>query len=76
MAYGFLLIYLRDFTTGRVNSYSIGQHFESILAHIHGNLFALLNIIIGYLLMQFHDKLSNTKITYWLGVMGLLVPLG
>lgn len=79
MAYGFLLIYFRDFATDKeewVNAYSMGQHFESILAHVHGNLFALLNIVIGYLLMQFHDKLSNAKIISWLGLTGLFVPLG
>ena len=55
MAYGFLLIYLRDFAPGKeewVNSYSIGKHFESRLAHVHGNLFAFLNILIGYLLLH------------------------
>jgi hypothetical protein len=32
MAYGFLLIYLRDFAPGKeewINSYSIGKHFET-----------------------------------------------
>ena len=56
MAYGFLLIYLRDFAPGKaewVNSYSTGKHFESRLAHVHGNLFAFLNILIGYLLLRF-----------------------
>jgi len=79
MAYGFLLIYLRDFAPGKeewINSYSLGKHFESRLAHVHGNLFAFLNIVIGYLLMQFHDKLSNTKIISWLALTGLLMPLG
>jgi hypothetical protein len=79
MAYGFLLIYLRDFAPGKeewINSYSMGKHFESRLAHVHGNLFAFLNILIGYLLMRFHDKLSNTKIISWLGLAGLLMPIG
>jgi len=79
MAYGFLLIYLRDFAPDKedwVNSYSIGEHFESRLAHVHGNLFAFLNIVIGYLLMQFHDKLSHANIISWLGLTGLLMPVG
>ena len=79
MAYGFLLIYLRDFAPGKeewVNSYSIGKHFETRLAHVHGNLFALLNILIGYLLLRFNDKLSNIKTISWLALTGLLMPLG
>ncbi len=46
MAYGFFLIYLRDFAPGKeewVNNYSSGKHFETRLAHVHGNLFAFLN---------------------------------
>lgn len=79
MAYGFLLIYLRDFAPGKeewVNSYSIGKHFESRLAHVHGNLFAFLNILIGYLLLHFKDKLQFTKTISWLALSGLLMPLG
>jgi len=79
MAYGFLLIYLRDFAEGKdawVNSYSIGKHFETRLAHVHGNLFAFLNIVIGYLLVQFSDRLKNVKVISWLAMIGLLMPLG
>jgi hypothetical protein len=59
-----------------INSYSIGKHFESRLAHVHGNLFAFLNILIGYLLLHFRDKLKNVKIISWLGLIGLFMPLG
>ncbi len=79
MAYGFLLIYLRDFAPGKeewVNTYSIGKHFETRLAHVHGNLFAFLNILIGYLLLRFKTELSKTKIISWLALIGLLMPLG
>lgn len=79
MAYGFLLIYLRDFAPGKeewVNSYSTGNHFESRLAHVHGNLFAFLNILIGYLLLHFRDKLKNVKTISWLALTGLLMPMG
>jgi hypothetical protein len=79
MFYGFLLIYLRDFAPGKeewVNSYSIGKHFESRLAHVHGNLFAFLNILIGYLLLHFHTRLGNIKTISWLALTGLLMPLG
>lgn len=79
MAYGFLLIYLRDFAPGKeewVNSYSVGKHFESRLAHVHGNLFAFLNILIGYLLLHFQTKIDNTRIISWLALTGLLMPVG
>jgi len=79
MAYGFLLIYLRDFAPDAAewaNSYSIGKHFESRLAHVHGNLFAFLNILMGYLLLHFKDKLQNTKAISWLALAGLLMPIG
>lgn len=79
MAYGFLLIYLRDFAPGKeewINSYSIGKHFETRLAHVHGNLFAFLNILIGYLLLHFKNQLKNTEVISWLGLIGLLMPIG
>ncbi len=79
MAYGFLLIYLRDFAPDKetwVNTYSIGKHFETRLAHVHGNLFAFLNILIGYLLLHFDSKLKNTKVISWLALTGLLMPIG
>ncbi|MEZ5050344.1 MAG: hypothetical protein R2766_11915 [Saprospiraceae bacterium] len=79
MAYGFLLIYLRDFAPNAkewAESYSIGKHFEARLAHVHGNLFAFLNILMGYLLLHFQDKIKNTKIISWLALTGLLMPIG
>ena len=79
MAYGFLLIYLRDFAPGKeewVNTYSVGKHFESRLAHVHGNLFAFLNILIGYLLLHFQSGLTSPKIISGLALTGLLMPIG
>ena len=79
MAYGFLLIYLRDFAPNAkewAESYSIGKHFEARLAHVHGNLFAFLNILMGYLLLHFKDKIKNTKTISWLALTGLLMPIG
>lgn len=79
MAYGFLLIYLRDFAPGKeewVASYSTGKYFESRLAHVHGNLFAFLNILIGYLLLYFKSVLANVKAISWLALTGLLMPVG
>lgn len=79
MAYGFVLIYLRDFAPGKedwINTYSIGKHFETRLAHVHGNLFAFLNILIGFLILQFKNNLKNTNAISWLGLIGLLMPTG
>lgn len=79
MIYGFLLIYLRDFAPDAkqwADSYSTGKHFEARLAHVHGNLFAILNIVIGYLLIQFGDKLKNVKSISLLALLGMLMPIG
>jgi hypothetical protein len=79
MIYGFLLIYLRDFAPNKlewVNSYSLGKHFESRLAHVHGNLFAVLNVIIGFLLIHFSKRLNQLGTISWLALGGLLMPLG
>jgi len=79
MAYGFLLIYLRDFAPGKeawIESYGLGKHFETRLAHVHGNLFAFLNIVIGYLLIHFRNRLNNVKAISWLALVGLIMPLG
>ncbi|MDD3005216.1 hypothetical protein [Flavobacterium sp.] len=73
------MIYLRDFAPGKeewVNTYSIGKHFETRLAHVHGNLFAFLNIVIGYLLLHFQKELKNVKAISWLALIGLLMPIG
>lgn len=79
MAYGFLLIYLRDFAPNATEwaaSYGEGKHFETRLAHVHGNLFAFLNILMGYLLLHFKDQLKNTTAISWLALTGLLMPIG
>jgi len=79
MLYGDLLIYLRDFAPNAkewAESYSIGKHFETRLAHVHGNLFAFLNILIGYLLIQFRNKLKHVKVISGLALAGLLMPIG
>lgn len=79
MLYGFLLIYLRDFAPDKqawAETYSSGKHFESRLAHVHGNLFAVLNVVIGYLLLHFSGKLDHAKAISWLAMTGLLMPVG
>lgn len=79
MLYGFLLIYLRDFAPDKqawVDSYSVGKHFEARLAHVHGNLFAFLNVVMGYLLLHFGERLRWSALTSWMALIGLLMPLG
>ncbi len=79
MLYGFLLIYLRDLAPDKqawVDTYSIGKHFETRLAHVHGDLFSVLNVIIGFLLLHFHGKLDHSKAISWLAMAGLLMPIG
>nr|TFG54931.1 MAG: hypothetical protein E4H34_01520 [Hyphomicrobiales bacterium] len=79
MLYGFVLIYLRDFAPGKeawIAEYSTGKHFESRLAHVHGNLFAFLNVMIGYLLLRLPVKSAGAKWISWLGLAGMLMPIG
>lgn len=79
MVYGFVLIYLRDFAPGReqwVADYAIGKHFESRLAHVHGNLFALLNVVVGYLLLRLPIAGAQGRWISGLALAGMLMPLG
>jgi hypothetical protein len=79
MLYGFLLIYLRDFAPNAAEwaaAYGNGKHFEARLAHVHGNLFAFLNILIGYLLFRVALSERQKTIVSWTGIIGLLMPVG
>ncbi len=80
MAYGFLLIYLRDFAPDKaawVASYSVGTHFEARLAHVHGNLFALLNVALGFVLVRLPTASARgRRSAAALGLAGLLMPIG
>lgn len=79
MVYGFVLIYLRDFAPGKeqwVADYAVGKHFESRLAHVHGNLFALLNVLVGYLLLRLPVQGASGRWISALALAGMLMPLG
>ena len=79
MIYGFVLIYLRDFAPGKeqwIAEYTVGKHFESRLAHVHGNLFAFINIVVGYLLLRLPIDAFSVKWISWLALVGMLMPLG
>jgi hypothetical protein len=79
MIYGFVLIYLRDFAPGKeawIADYAVGKHFESRLAHVHGNLFAFINIVVGYLLLRLPVATTSARAISWLTLAGMLMPLG
>lgn len=79
MIYGFILIYLRDFAPGKeqwIADYAVGRHFESRLAHVHGNLFAFINIVVGYLLLRLPLGAAAARAISWLALAGMLMPLG
>lgn len=79
MVYGFVLIYLRDFSPDKeawIAGDGNGPHFESRLAHVHGNLFAFLNIVIGFLLMRSAMPARQHRTIAWLALLGMLMPLG
>ena len=79
MVYGFALIYLRDFAPDKaqwIAEYSTGKHFEARLAHVHGNLFAFLNVTIGYLLIRLPVASASARWVSRLSLLGMLMPIG
>ena len=79
MLYGFVLIYLRDFAprAAWVASYSVGKHFEARLAHVHGALFSLLNLALGFVLARLTTASDRARtVVAALGIAGLLMPAG
>lgn len=79
MAYGFFLIYLRDFAPGKeewIAQYSTGAHFETRLAHVHGNLFASVNIMLGFVIPSLTAGQPARRAVSALGLVGLLMPIG
>lgn len=80
MAYGFLLIYLRDFAPDHeawAASYGSGKHFEARLAHVHGALFSFLNVGLGFILVRLTTAGDRLRTAVGaLGLAGLLMPAG
>ena len=79
MVYGFVLIYLRDFAPDAAQwaaDYGIGKHFESRLAHVHGALFSLLNVVMGVVVGQLHVSQRSRAGIAGLTLLGLFMPLG
>lgn len=79
MTYGFYLIYARDFAPDReawIAASNLSPHFEAKLAHVHGNLFAFLNIVFGYLLLRLPIRGAQAKWISGLALTGMLMPIG
>jgi len=79
MASGFFLGYMRDLAPGKeqwIAQYAAGSHFEFRLAHVHGSLFALINVAAGYLVMKFPVPAGHARAISWLALAGLLMPIG
>ncbi len=79
MLYGFYLIYLRDFAPDKaawIAGSLDGPHFEARLAHVHGNLFSLLNIVFGLVLLNVAMPQKLARYASWFALGGLLMPLG
>lgn len=76
---GFVLVYLRDFAPDKeawVADYAVGKHFETRLAHAHGNLFALINIVMGLVLPRLAAGPATKRALAWITLGGLLMPVG
>lgn len=79
MALGFFLIYMMHLSPASEQwaaEYAVGDHLETRIAHAHGNLFALLNIVFGYLLLKLPFPAATQKWVSWLALAGLLMPIG
>ncbi|MCB9746042.1 MAG: hypothetical protein H6740_25930 [Alphaproteobacteria bacterium] len=79
MVYGFVLIYLRDFAPGHEQwaaDYGIGKHFEARLAHVHGALFSVLNLVMGLVVSKLNVSERSRGIIAGLAIAGLLMPTG
>ncbi|MCZ7565362.1 MAG: hypothetical protein M5U08_17575 [Burkholderiales bacterium] len=79
MLYGFVLIYLRDLAPGKeawIADYADGKHLEARMAHAHGGLFALINVVVGYALVRLPIGASSARCISWLALAGMLLPVG
>jgi hypothetical protein len=79
MLLGFGLIYMHDLASGRaewIAQYGSGDHFEVRLAHVHGTLFALMNVAIGFVLSRAEGHQGRRRALAALGITGMLMPIG
>jgi hypothetical protein len=79
MLVGFALAYMQHLApnTEQWNAaYATGMHLESRMAHAHGTLFALINIAVGLVLLRAPMSELAARWISWLGLAGLLMPIG
>lgn len=79
MLYGFYLLYNRDFASEReawIAVADVSPHFEARLAHAHGNLFSIPNIVRGALLLWLPVRSRWAQLISTLAIIGLLMPVG
>lgn len=79
MAIGFFLGYMHDLAPGReqwIAAYAAGTHFELRVAHAHGALFGLANVVIGLALLKLPVPAGQARWISWLALVGLLMPIG
>ncbi|HET6203045.1 MAG TPA: hypothetical protein VFI25_09625 [Planctomycetota bacterium] len=79
LLYGFFLLYQRDFSAARrewIAGFAEGEAFESRLAHAHGNLLAILNVLVGLFLERLGRSTRATRAASWCALAGLGMPVG
>ncbi|MCC6610683.1 MAG: hypothetical protein IT515_13545 [Burkholderiales bacterium] len=79
MAIGFFLGYMHDIAPGKaqwIAQYASGTHFETRVAHAHGALFGLINVVAGLALLNLPIAAAEARWISWLALAGLLMPLG
>jgi hypothetical protein len=79
MIYGFILAYLRDVSPNReawIASSLDGSLALARLGHVHGNLFAVLNIVYGFLLLKLPIHRNYSGWISGLALAGFLAPVG
>jgi hypothetical protein len=79
MAAGFFLGYMHDLAPDKdawIAQYAAGRHFELRLAHVHGSLFGLINVVLGVALAKLPLPAGQARAISWLGLAGILMPVG
>lgn len=79
MAIGFVLGYMHDLAPDKADwiaDYAAGTHFEIRLAHVHGSLFGVINVLIGWALLKLQMPRRQGLAISWLALGGLLMPIG
>jgi len=78
MLSGFLLVFLHDTAAGQAIVERIGEENYHLLvvAHTHGNMFALINVIVGLVVSHFGLQGGTVRWASILALLGFLMPVG